>query len=321
MPRPISFSISCGALLFFALGVQSGRAAATCFAPAGDWITGADLASAAPALAGLPPALKVGYAPVPGLQRVFHPDELRRLAISQGLPDPGLTANLCAAWPLAQLAPDQLRNAMERALAGRAPQIEVLARSLAAAPLGEVVFPLCGLSAYSENPAVWKGYVLYAGTRHFDIWASVRVRVTETHLKAQGIIHAGERMSAGQWRTESYSGPPLREQVLSDPSAIEGLVARREFADGAPLLAVYFEAPKSVERGDSVTVISGVGAAHIEAQAEALSAGHCGDVISVRNPRSNRTFKARITAAGQVEVLPGTSAGLVGSNTPNGNPL
>jgi len=321
MLRPIAFSISCGALVFFPLAVQSGRAAATCFAPTRDWITGSDLAAAAPALAGLPPDLKIGYAPVPGLQRVFHPDELRRLAHSQGLPDPGLTINLCAAWPLLQLTPEQIRSAMEKTLAGHAPKIELVARSLAPAPPGEVVFPLTGLSAYSENAAVWKGYVLYAGSRHFDIWASVRVRVTETHLKAQGIIHAGERIAPGQWRTESYSGPPLREQILSDASAIEGLVARREFADGAPLLAIYFEAPKAVELGDTVTVIAGVGAAHIEALGQALSAGHCGDVISVRNPRSNRTFKARITAAGQVEVLPGTSVGLAASSPTNGNPI
>jgi flagella basal body P-ring formation protein FlgA len=256
---------------------------------------------------------------VPGLERVFHPDELRRLARTQGLPDPGLTANLCAAWPLSPLPPERLLDAMRKALAGHAPRIELLARSLAAAPVGEVVFPLSGLSGYSENAVIWKGYVLYAGTRHFDTWASVRVRVAETHLKAQGAIHSGERMSPGKWRTESYDGPPLREQILTDGAAIEGSVARRDFADGAPLLALYFEQPKAVERGDAITVVAGVGAAHIEAPGVALGAGRCGEVIAVRNPRSNRTFKARVIAAGLAEVLPGTSAGLAGSDSPTGN--
>jgi flagella basal body P-ring formation protein FlgA len=316
MPRLIPCS-TLPLLVFWATGIG---AAVPCFAPSGDWITGGDLAAAAPALAAWPAALKVGYAPVPGLERVFHPDELRRLALSNGLPDPKLTGNLCSAWPVKPLLPEQLIGAMEKALAGRAPQIELVTRNLAAAPEGEVVFPVAGLSAYSENPAIWRGYVLYAGTRRFQTWASVRVRVKEIHLKAQGAIHSGERLSIGQWRAESYAGPPLREEILSDGASVEGLVARRDFMDGAPLLAGYFETPKAVERGDTVVVVAGVGAARIEAPGVALNAGRCGDVIGIRNPTSNRTFKARIAAAGLVEVLPGSSAGLAGNDT-KGNPL
>jgi flagella basal body P-ring formation protein FlgA len=309
--------------LFFVLVLcaSASQAAIPCFAPSGEWITGGDVAAAVPALAALPATLKVSYAPVPGLERVFHPDELRRLALANGMPDPKLTTNVCSAWPLTPLTPERLVSAMENALAGRTPQIELVGRSLAPAPPGEIVFPLAGLTAYSENAVIWKGYVLYAGTRHFETWASVRVRVKETHLKAQGAIHLGERLSPGQWRAETYAGPPLRDQILSDPTAIEGLVARHDFADGALLLAGFFEAPKAVERGDTVTVIAGVGAAHIEAPGVALSAGRCGDVIGIRNPRSNRTFKARIASAGRVEVLPGAFAGLAGTDAAGGNPL
>jgi flagella basal body P-ring formation protein FlgA len=306
-------------LLAFCASVS--QAAISCFAPSGDWITGSDLATAAPALAALPATLRASYAPVPGLERVFHPDELRRLAQANGLPDPKLTGNVCFAWPLAPLAPERLVAAMLKGLAGHAPQIELLGRNLAAAPAGEVVFPLAGLSADSENAVVWKGYVLYAGTRRFETWASVRVRVKETHLQAQGAIHTGDRLSPGQWRAESYAGPPVRDEILSDATAVEGLVARRDFRDGAPLLAGFFEMPKAVERGDTVTVVAGVGAARIEAPGVALSAGRCGEVIGIRNPSSNRTFKARIVSAGQVEVLPGAIAGLVGTDATSGNPL
>ncbi len=310
-------------LIFGAAAVIPCFASAPCFAPSGDWITAGNLATVLPVLGGLPADLKVGYAPIPGMTRVFHPDELRRLALAHGLPDPAprSTENLCAAWPLAPIAPDALRRAMEKSLAGRAPQIELLAQDKAEAPSGEVIFPLSGLTAYSENAVIWKGYVRYAETRRFETWVRVRVRVTETHLKAQGAIHAGERLAPGRWRAESYSGPPLREAILGDGTQAAGLVARRDFSDGTALLAMFFEQPKAVERGDAVTVLAGVGAAQIEAPGEALSAGICGDVILIRNPRSNRTFKARITAAGRVEVLPGTTAGLAGTDSAKGNIL
>lgn len=310
--------------LIFALmtfGAGGSQAAIPCFAPSGDWITGGDLAAAVPSLAALPANLKVSYAPVPGLERVFHPDELRRLALVNGLPDPKLTANVCSAWPLAPLSPEKIVGAMEKALAGRSPQIELLARNLAPAPAGEIFFPLAGLSAYSENAVIWKGYVLYAGTRRFETWASVRVRVKETHLTAHGAIHTGDRLSPGQWRSETYAGPALRDEILSDGANIEGLVARRDFADGAPLLAGFFEMPKAVERGDTVTVLADVGTTRIEAPGVALAAGRCGEVIAIRNPRSNRTFRARIASAGHVEVLPGASAGLVGTDAVSGKPL
>jgi len=299
------------------------RAVPHCFAPSGDWIRGSDLAVALPRLQGLPPELNVSYSPVPGLARVFHPDELRRLAHANGLPDPapGSVENICAAWPLAPLSPEVVQRAMAKTLNGHAPQIELLAQDRAEAPPGEVVFPLSGLSAYSENPVIWKGYVRYSETRRFETWARVRVRVTETHLKAQGPIHIGERLSAGHWRLESYSGPPLREPILSDGAQLTNLVARRDFVDGAPLLAIFFETPKAVERGDAVTVVAGVGAAQIEAPGEALGSGVCGEVILIRNPRSNRTFKARITSADRVEVLPGTSAGLAGADSTKGSSL
>jgi flagella basal body P-ring formation protein FlgA len=317
MPR----SFSRFAFFVFAFSANVTQGAVPCFAPSGDWITGGDLAAMVPALAALPSALKVGYAPVPGLERVFHPDELRRLALANGLPDPKLTANVCSAWPLAPLTSEKLVGAMEKALAGREPQIELLARNLAPAPPGEVVFPLAGLSGYSENAVIWKGYVIYAGTRRFETWVSVRVRVKEIHLMAQGAIHVGDRLAPGQWRAEPYAGPPSRDEILSDGAKVEGLVARRDFVDGAPLLTAYFEMPKAVERGDTVTVLANVGAARIEAPGVALSAGRCGEVIAIRNPRSNRTFRARIASAGRVEVLPGASAGLAGSDAPGGNPL
>ncbi len=303
------------------LGLLSGLAwglppanGAACMIPKGEWITGADLATAVPIFAALPPDFKVGYAPTAGLVRVFHPDELRRLAHAHGLSESGLNQNLCAAWPLAPLQSDSLRSAMEKVFEGRSPQIEILARSNADAPAGEVVFPLDGLTAYSENPVIWKGYVVYAGNRHFDTWASVRVRVKETHLEANGAIHAGDRLTRTRWREETYVGPPLRTPILSGLTA-EGMVARHDLADGAPLLAAFFETPKAVERGDMVTVVSDAGGARIEAIGEALEGGRCGDVIRVRNPRSQKTFRARIASAGQVQALPGTSTGLAGSDS------
>ncbi len=282
-----------------------------CQTIAGDWITGSDLARVVPALGGLPPDLPVSYAPVPGLQRIFHPDELRRLATAHGLEDPHWKTNLCFVWPLAPLSRDAIRTAMEKTLEGRNPLLEILNESQVGAPAGELIFPLSGLSAVSDKPVVWKGYVAYASHRRFNIWVSVRIRIRETRMLANGPLHYGERITAAQCRAQNYEGPLTRGLSYAAADQVAGLVARRDIADGSVLLDGMFESAKDVERGDLVTVLVENGNARIETQGVAERAGRRGEVIVVRNPRSGVKYKARIEDPAKVLVVPGGAAGLV----------
>ena len=298
-------------LLVLVLSGRAAGAAPACETIASEWISGRDVARLVPALAELPPDLPISYAPVPGLQRVFHPDELRRLALAHNLPDPRSTGNICFGWLLTPLTHNAVRAAIENTLTGRSPVIEILDASQAEVPAGELVFPLSGLSAVSDKPVIWKGYVAYAPGRRFNTWASVRIRVHESRLVASGALRHGERIAASECRLESYEGPLTREQWYADPAQAIGLVARRDIADGALLLAEMFEVAKDVERGDLVTVIVESGAARIETQGVAELAGRRGDIIPVRNPRSGLKYKARIEEPDKVKVIPGGASGLV----------
>jgi len=284
---------------------------AACLPLNSDWIYGRDLAAAVPALTGLPPDLPVSYAPVPGLERVFRPPELRQLARAHRLPVPATLGNACFAWPVVPLAAESVRQAIETTLAGRNPQIEIAGQSLAPVPKGELIFPLAGLSAFSGHATIWKGYVRYTSTRRFSTWANVRIAIREPHLVAAAALSAGVAPAAEQIRAEPYQGPLLREMPLTDVSQLTGLVACRAIASGVTLLAGMFEAPKEVERGDLVTVLVENGAAHLETQGIADQAGRRGDIISVHNPRTGRPYRARIAGRGTVLVVPGGPAGLV----------
>ncbi len=65
--------------------VLFGSTAFACQVLDGDHIRGADLAAASPAFAALDPAEEIGNSPLPGIQRVFHPADLLRLAHSHGI--------------------------------------------------------------------------------------------------------------------------------------------------------------------------------------------------------------------------------------------
>ena len=282
-----------------------------CHPITGDWIYGRDLIAAAPSLAGLPPDLPVSYSPVPGLERVFHPAELRRLAAAHHISGAEITENICFAWPLVPHTRERIVTAIEQTLYGRHPRVDVVDWSLAPVPAGDLVFPLSGLSALSDKPVIWKGYLAYAGKRRFSTWANVRVAIREPHLISSVPLRVGDSISGAEVKTEIYEGPILREKALSTPDRLLGLRARRDIPAGAALFEEQFEAAKDVERNELVTVLIEAGAAHIETQGVAIWAGRRGDVISVRNPQTGRIYRARVEQKGVVRVVPGGAVGLI----------
>jgi len=276
-----------------------------------DWIYGRDLVAAAPSFAGLPPELAVSHSPVPGLERVFYPAELRRLAAAHHLSGATVAENICFAWPLAPLTRERIATSIERTLSGRHPRIEPVDWSLAAIPAGELVFPLSGLSALSDKPVIWKGYVAYAGNRRFSTWANVRVAIREPHLISTVALRVGESVSPAEVRVENYDGPLPREKALTSLDELTGLRARRDIPAGVALFESLFEIAKEVERNELVTVLIEAGSTHIQTQGVAEWAGRRGDVISVRNPKTGRVYRARVEDKGTVRVVPGGAVGLV----------
>ncbi len=185
-----------------------------CKVIAADWIRGSDLANALPAFSALPPDLKISLSPLPGQTRIFHPAELRRLAIANHLKATA-AGDVCFSWKLSPVTPDSFEAAMKATLAGRNPRIEILDRSLIPAPEGEIVFPWRGLGADSAAGAIWRGYVSYAGTRQFPIWARVRITINEKRVLAASVLHFGDTVQADGLRVEAYTGGLPREEPIT----------------------------------------------------------------------------------------------------------
>lgn len=281
----------------------------TCHSIKAEWITGKDLALAVPALGALPPDTRLSLAPVPGQRRVFSVSELKRIA-SVNHVETTFEEPACFGWDTAVPDRAEIVAAMEKTLASRTPKITLLEQSLMAAPSGELVFPLAGLPAGSDKPVVWRGFVRYGEKRQFPIWARVTVTVKERHLVAKRDLRCGEMLAGDQFQSESYEGPLERERVAVDLSQVEGMVLRRPLASGSTLTEDMLDAPQDVQRGDAVTAVVENGAARLEVQAVAEANGKRGEIISVRNPRSGRTFRARVEEKGAVVVVPGGQFGL-----------
>ncbi len=281
-----------------------------CLPVKSDWIHGRDLAAAVPALSAIAPDAQIGLSPLPGQQRVFRIPELKRIALTNHFSG-DITEDVCFAWALAVPDKKQMQEAMTKALTGRNPFIEIVESSLSPVPEGEMVFPLSGLTMESDKPSMWRGYIRYAENRKLQVWARVIVKVKERHVVASADLHSGDSIQKEQIKLDDYEGPVRREKFLVDPAQAEGLLIRRPVTAGTPLTEDMLESPRDVNRGDVVSAIVQTGAARIEVQGVAESDGRKGQVISVRNPRSGRSFRGRIEEKGTVVVVPGGQFGLV----------
>lgn len=281
-----------------------------CNAIASDWIRGSDLANVLPALSELPPDLKISPSPLPGQTRIFRPAELRRLAAANHL-NATLTGDICFSWKVKPVSPGDLEAAMRGTLAGRDPRIEIVDRSLIPAPEGTIVFPFPGLGANSSSGAIWRGYVLYGGKQRFPIWARVRITIAEKRIVAATALHFGDALQPEQLRVEAYTGALPREEPVTELSDVIGMIARRDIPVGTPICGSMLETPREIQRGDTVSVIAQAGTATVEAQGVAEQDGRRGDVITLRNPRSGKTFRGKVEKKDVVAVVPGGFFGLV----------
>jgi flagella basal body P-ring formation protein FlgA len=279
--------------------------AADCVPVAGEHILARDLARAVPTFAGLPPELALGYAPAPGSRRTYSAAELARLAGRYGLVvEPGV--ELC----LARAAGTLTRERVTAAIQATVPKarIEVLELSPQPVPLGELYFPISGLSTGSASePAssrLWRGQVRQPGQDDFPVWAKVRILVSGTRAMASEALPAGRPIERAQIRLEAYEGPP----GMPDPAQIVGRAPRRAIPAGAAIEAWLLEEPQEVLRGEPVRVEVWSGRARLVLEGEAQSSGRRGEIIPVRNPATGKVFQARVQDRGQVSVVPGWSA-------------
>jgi flagella basal body P-ring formation protein FlgA len=289
-----------------------------CHSIGADRIYGRDLANALPAFASLPPALQIGLSPVPGQQRVFRAGELRRIASDNHI-EIDVTESVCFSWPMSAPSRDAIRSAMEKTLAGRNATVEIIDDSMNPAPPGEISFPLSGLSGSSGGPVVWRGTVNYAGNHTFLIWARVRVTVREQHVVASDVLRSGEEIRRDQVRLADYEGPLTRDSYCTSLKDVIGLLPQSSIPADTPLKTSFLRERKDVERGDLVSVVVQSERTRLEAQGIAEDGGRRGSVITVRNAKSGKTFRARIEDKDKVLVLAAGAAGLVVEGTKNEN--
>ena len=286
-----------------------------CHPVEGDRVLGKHLAGVLTSFQVLPPGIFLSNMPPFGSKRILHAAELTSLAqryAIQLLPADVPLKDVCFEWPTVSLDSSDVMQAMHESLRNPSAQIEIAETSLARVPRGHLEFPVETLgrpaSPAQKDPVLWRGQVVYGDNHRFIVWAKVRIRVSCQQNVATESLKLGQMIGQSQFRTVPGECFPSRESIAQAPASsatlqsLVGMVTRRAIAAGAEIRPESVGPPNDVNRGDAVRVEVRSGAAHLAFTAKAESGGHSGDFIAVRNPSTNKIFRARIKGKDQVLV-------------------
>src|SRR4051794_1584639 len=293
--------------VLIAAWIQAGLA---CHVIDNDRIFARDLAAVEADFQALPPNLEVGLAPVPGQQRIFRAEELGRIARTHHI-EGGFTQPICFAWKLKTPDRADLLAAMNDTLANRNVAIEIVEQSNTPLPQGKLSFPVSGLSGTSDGPVLWRGSMTYGNGRTLLTWARVRINVRERHVASAELLHPGDEIRADQLKLVDYQGPLMREHHFTSFAEVAGMTARSTVNPNVSLVDTMVRERKQVERGDLVQVTVQTERTRVEAQGVAEEGGTYGSLITVRNAKSGRKFRAKVRDKGKVLVVPEGPAGLM----------
>jgi len=284
-------------------------ASAACLPVNGDRILGRDLAMADPKFSALPPAMQLGYAPVPGVTRIFAVAELQRIARANGIAwNDG--SEVCFEIPTHAPADAEFIDSMRRSLPSAA-NLRLIEMGKAAIPPGRIEFPLAGLeplAAGNDGVQLWRGFVQYTGTRRIPVWARVSVVLSYAAVIATHDLAANIPIDAAALRVETKTGPLNRPPVAARVEDVSGRILQQPLKAGSEILLSFLDDPPAVRRGDSVKVEVVSGLAVLRFDAIAQSSAKSGELAELRNPLNGKLFRARIRP---ISGVPGSTAVIV----------
>jgi flagella basal body P-ring formation protein FlgA len=276
-----------------------------CWPVQDDRIYARDVAAAVPAFANVAADFALGYAPAPGIRRVFKGDALERLARNQGVMLEAVP-DVCFERAMATVDAGEILEAMRNAWNGSDVRMEVRSWSPLIAPQGKVVFPRTGLQlpAASDPQAevIWRGYVIYGNNRRFSISARARITTTTTRVVAVADLSMGAPVREDQVRLESFDTFALDDRPARNLEEVVGLVPRALIRAGSTVLRNQLSRAPEVTRGDVVKVEVTAGSAHLSLEGRAQADGVTGKTILVKNLSSGKDFRARVIGKGKVSV-------------------
>ncbi|MBI4696217.1 MAG: flagellar basal body P-ring formation protein FlgA [Gammaproteobacteria bacterium] len=162
------------------------------------------------------------------------------------------------------------------------------------------------LTAYSSAGSRTVGHtsigVRCDGASPWAVFVPARMSDRQMVVVAARPIAPGQLLQAADVRLESRTLDNASAVFLTSLDAAIGKTAMRAATAGNLVTQTMLRAPRSVRRGDQVTIAMGAGAISVQMGGVAMRDGGIGDRIPVKNSNSSRIVEGVIQDGGIVEV-------------------
>jgi flagella basal body P-ring formation protein FlgA len=289
-------------------------AQSACLRVAAARIVAADLRDTVQLFGLLDPATPLGFAPLPGTQRILRARELALILQRYGIATDASSRmpDVCVERELRPIISADLKAALVAALGLADAEIDLIDFSGQWLPPGRLEFSRENLTRPPEaaplTPVIWRGRLVYDERHSAAVWAKVRISAERAWFVAGENIPAGAVIRSDQVQTITGRQFPFWALPTPSSSSIVGKAARRNIVSGQRFAPGLVNEPEDIQRGDEVHVKLMDGQAWLSLDAVARSSGRKGDTILVHNPSSGRNFRAVVLEKGEVAVRPSRGA-------------
>jgi flagella basal body P-ring formation protein FlgA len=140
------------------------------------------------------------------------------------------------------------------------------------------------------------------GTKPWKLYVGSEFKLYSQTVVAATSIRRGQVISANDLLIKEIVINQSNYSLYDDISDVVGMIAKRSIRAESTIQPGHLLPPKLVKRGDNVIIVARNSAISVRMNGTALSDGALGQQIPVRNTRSNRVVKARVSKAGLVTI-------------------
>lgn len=138
--------------------------------------------------------------------------------------------------------------------------------------------------------------------KNWSLHVPLELKAYESVIVAAQPIFRGQIITAGNVINEEREVTRLNQGYFSKPDLVVGSIAKRGIATHRVILPQSLSTPKLVNKGESISIQAISSGLSIKAMGVALADGSLGDLIRVRNSKTQRIVEGRISAPGQIVI-------------------
>ncbi|OUR90559.1 flagella basal body P-ring formation protein FlgA [Gammaproteobacteria bacterium 42_54_T18] len=138
--------------------------------------------------------------------------------------------------------------------------------------------------------------------KSWSLHVPLELKAYENVVVAAQPILRGQIITAGNLTKDEREVTRLNQGYFAQPKLVVGSIAKRSIATHRVILPRSLSTPKLVNKGESISIQAISSGLSIKAMGIALVDGSLGDLIQVKNSKTQRIVEGRISAPGQIVI-------------------